>query len=530
MTNPKKKDNKKNKIYINQRIVHDISNNIITKPHFDPLQHSKENKNIVIQLGNNCDKKKYINKSSLIFIMKFNKVIDEVKNNRRIHEKNVSNDGHKKIVSALDNTINSVTNKTNQQDIDLVLGKLNGLYNNWDINRKIKSDNESKNFHFFQKPNGVIQPWVPNKPWEPNKPVQNGTTQHWEFNKPIQNSIIPPWESNEAPCDWSPPEQSVPIMRTKVVIDREIDGLDDILRLIKDFPLKLDIEYNINMKALHDIKSPLEDLNEMVGMQTLKDSIVDQIVFFAQDLHKGNDFMHTVIYGPPGTGKTEIAKIMGKIFSSIGILKNNKFRKVTRSDLIAGYLGQTAIKTRDVITDCLGGVLFIDEAYALGNREKRDSFAKECIDTLCEALSDNKEQLMVIIAGYEEDLNKCFFAYNQGLNSRFPWRFHTDNYKADELNLIFQKKVKEIGWSLKTMIADEWFEEKMDYFKYFGRDIETLLAKIKIAHGRRVFCKAKSEKRVLITADINKGFTMFIDNNEVKNRKGMKNEMSHMYI
>ena len=74
--------------------------------------------------------------------------------------------------------------------------------------------------------------------------------------------------------------------------------------------------------------------------------------------------------------------------------------------------------------------MFIDEAYALGNREKRDSFAKECIDTLCEGLSDHKDKLMVIIAGYEEDLDKCFFAYNQGLNSRFPWRFKTDDYKT----------------------------------------------------------------------------------------------------
>ena len=81
--------------------------------------------------------------------------------------------------------------------------------------------------------------------------------------------------------------------------------------------------------------------------------------------------MHTVIYGPPGTGKTEIARIIGKIFSKLGILSAGAFRKVTRADLIAGYLGQTAIKTKDVIQEALGGVLFIDEAYALGNDEKK---------------------------------------------------------------------------------------------------------------------------------------------------------------
>ena len=82
------------------------------------------------------------------------------------------------------------------------------------------------------------------------------------------------------------------------------------------------------------------------------------------------DFMHTVIYGPPGTGKTEIAKIIGKIYCKMGILKKGTFKKVTRSDLIAGYLGQTALKTKDVINECLDGVLFIDEAYSLGNIEK----------------------------------------------------------------------------------------------------------------------------------------------------------------
>ena len=115
-----------------------------------------------------------------------------------------------------------------------------------------------------------------------------------------------------------------------------------------------------------------------------------------------------------------------------------------------------------------GGVLFIDEAYALGNREKRDSFAKECIDTLCEGLSDNKDKLMVIIAGYEEDLDKCFFSYNQGLNSRFPWRFHTDDYKADELNKIFAKKVKEIGWKLENEIKMRGLKIKWIILNFMG--------------------------------------------------------------
>tara|TARA_A200000159_G_C7238643_1_gene303544 strand:- start:48 stop:917 length:870 start_codon:yes stop_codon:yes gene_type:complete len=289
------------------------------------------------------------------------------------------------------------------------------------------------------------------------------------------------------------------------------------------------------MKSIHNIKKPLGELNNMIGMNGLKDSIVDQIVFFVQNLHVNKnalnpDFMHTCIYGPPGTGKTEIAKIMGKIFSSLGVLNKNYFKKVTRADLIAGYLGQTAMKTRDVIKDALGGVLFIDEAYALGNPEKRDSFAKECIDTLCEGLSDHKDKLMVIIAGYEEDLDKCFFAYNQGLNSRFPWRFKTDDYKAGELNKIFKKKVIDAGWSLKDEIPDSWFEPKMDTFKFYGRDMETLLSKTKIAHGRRVFCKPKSEKTKIILKDMEKGYKMFVEIGNKKEQNTAKNILQHMYL
>ena len=178
----------------------------------------------------------------------------------------------------------------------------------------------------------------------------------------------------------------------------------------------------------------------------------------------------------------------------------------------------------------MGGVLFIDEAYALGNPEKRDSFAKECIDTLCEALSDNKDKLMVIIAGYEKDLKNCFFAYNQGLNSRFPWRFKTDDYKASELNKIFEKKINDAGWSLIKPIPDTWFESKMDTFTFYGRDMETLLAKTKIAHGRRVFCKPKEEKTKLTMKDIEKGYAMFIDNNEVKERGNNRAAIEHMYL
>lgn len=318
-------------------------------------------------------------------------------------------------------------------------------------------------------------------------------------------------------------------------IEAEINNISDILHLIDTYKLDPTIKYNINMKALHNIKDQLTEMNNMIGMQSIKCNVVDQILYFVQDLHKGKcttgDFMHTVIYGPPGTGKTEVAKIMGKIYSNIGVLTKATFKKVTRSDLIAGYLGQTAVKTRDVIKEALGGVLFIDEAYALGNPEKRDSFSKECIDTLCEALSDHKDNLMVIIAGYEKELKESFFSANPGLDSRFTWRFKIDEYTADDLYNIFLKKVSDIEWQIDadSKITVEWFKKRKECFTFFGRDMETILAKTKIAHGKRVFCRPESEKRRLVLKDLETGFEMYMQNDEVKGRKDEREMKKLLY-
>ena len=350
----------------------------------------------------------------------------------------------------------------------------------------------------------------------------------------------------------------------KVNIDAEINSIGDLINLCNDYKLAENVEYNIDMKSLHKINDDLVELNNMIGMKTLKENIVDQLLFYLQNLHinkditNGNkranletgDFLHTVIYGSPGTGKTEVAKIIGRIYANLGVIKSkpallsdkkklvsssssrSRFKKVTRSDLIAGYLGQTALKTKDVIKDSLGGVLFIDEAYALGNTEKRDSFAKECIDTLCEALSDNKDSLMVIIAGYEKELNECFFSFNEGLDSRFIWRFKVDDYVAEDLRDIFVKKARDFGWSVNEELSVEWFEKNMKYFKYYGRDMETLFTKTKIAHSRRVFCKPDEMKKKIIMKDLENGFELFIKNEEVKNRvndNGLK-VLQNMYL
>ena len=340
------------------------------------------------------------------------------------------------------------------------------------------------------------------------------------------------------------PEQSTSVKPEKVKyveISRNVSSINELIKLCDDFPYSEDTQYNINMKALHNIKDSLMVLENMVGLTDIKSSLVDQIVYYIQDLHiisstnqNTNDFMHTVIYGPPGTGKTEIAKAIGTIFSKIGVLPNNVFKKVTRDDLIAGYLGQTAIKTKDVIKECIGGVLFIDEVYSLGNAERRDSFSKECIDTLCEALSCHKGELMCIIAGYKEEIKDCFFKINDGLESRFPWQYTIESYTPEELLEIFQRKVNQIGWTLNHNIDSTWFKENKDSFKYYGRDMETLLSKVKIAHSKRVFCLPKKEKTLITEEDIRNGFKGFLksENVQLRNEKNRitKNIHNSMYV
>jgi SpoVK/Ycf46/Vps4 family AAA+-type ATPase len=331
------------------------------------------------------------------------------------------------------------------------------------------------------------------------------------------------WQ-REHETDIRLPTTPIQIPKTrKLIIDASIQTLDDVLGIVDKHAYEADVDYNIDLKSLHNIKTELVELNNMIGMESMKKSVLEQLIYFIQELHIGkdkdtSDFKHTVIYGPPGTGKTEIAKIIGRMYSKLGILNKNVFKKVTRNDLIAGYLGQTAIKTKKVVEECVGGVMFIDEAYSLANSDREDSYSKECLDILCESLSDHKNDLMVIIAGYEDELNETFFKTNRGLESRFIWRFSMEAYTAKELMEIFKKKVVEIGWSFENEadVAERWFQDKLANFKHFGRDMELLLTYVKISHGRRVYGKESALRKKISVGDMKDGYDVFMKNKKQK--------------
>lgn len=185
-------------------------------------------------------------------------------------------------------------------------------------------------------------------------------------------------------------------------------------------------------------KDALEQLQNLIGIQKVKKQ-VEQFISLAELNKKREEqgaavsefSLHSLFLGNPGTGKTTVARIVGKILYQKGIIPQNKFIEVSRSDLVAGYVGQTAIKTQEVLKSALGGVLFIDEAYTLSNSNE-DRFGKEAIDEILKFMEDHRRDIVIIFAGYTKEMEE-FLSVNSGLPSRIPNTFDFEDYTADEI-------------------------------------------------------------------------------------------------
>lgn len=270
---------------------------------------------------------------------------------------------------------------------------------------------------------------------------------------------------------------------------------------------------NQDVQKLLLIKEDLNDINNLIGMSNLKKMLCKQILYFIQN-NSGNkeNYMsfNTVLYGEPGSGKTTVAKIIGNIFLKLGYLENNKFIIAKRSDLIAGYLGQTALKTQKIIDKAEGGVLFIDEVYSLGNKSNSDSFSKECIDTLNQNLSE--KNFICIIAGYEKDIKKYFFSKNAGLERRFPWAFTIDKNSSYDLYLIFLKFLKDENfyfYKKDNVKLIEFFSINKDYFKYNGGSLKNFFDKLKIYYFQNLFGRKKNNKNTININHIYESFLIY---------------------
>lgn len=203
-------------------------------------------------------------------------------------------------------------------------------------------------------------------------------------------------------------------------------------------------------RSLSAESNPLEDL---IGLEKIKLEILE-LKSLASLRKKRMEVglpvtpttLHLVFTGNPGTGKTTVARLLGKIYKDIGLLETDKVIEVSRTDLVAEYVGQTAPKTKNVFDSALGGILFIDEAYSLF--KDSNDFGKEAVETLLKLMEDHREEIVVIIAGYTKEIENLL-ASNPGLSSRFPTRLHFDDYSVKELVLIFEKMVKDYNNTMK---------------------------------------------------------------------------------
>jgi SpoVK/Ycf46/Vps4 family AAA+-type ATPase len=325
-----------------------------------------------------------------------------------------------------------------------------------------------------------------------------------------------------------------------IYIKHKINSIDDLIFLGKQYiPGYI---YNINLEKLFKLVPVLTKLQNVIGMDNIKKNITNQIIFFIQDFQdKNSDMLHTVIQGPPGVGKSMLGEIIGEIYFTLNIIEQYdgdnqyKFTIAKRSDLIGQYLGQTAAKTQSVIDKSLGGVLFIDEAYSLGNTEGKDSYSKECIDTINQNLTEKKNELLVIIAGYQEALNTCFFNYNEGLRRRFPFVYTIDKYTSKEMSCILQRMISNLGndWSIniEKNILENFFEKNLMSFSNSAGDIETLIFYIKMEHSKRFFCCDNiefSERKKISKVDLDNAFKIYIENKD--KREPIKKSDSHLMM
>jgi len=300
--------------------------------------------------------------------------------------------------------------------------------------------------------------------------------------------------------------------------DYIIDSLIGLIKMIKDYkekpqpPKRMRTFYPSKMKLLPEILEDLKDLNNMIGMNTLKKQIVDQILFFVQEVDE-NIMLHTVLEGPPGTGKTTVSHIMAKIYSKLGIFKRAKFNIVRRSDLISEYLGGTTIKTMETLNRCKNGVMLIDEAYSIGSNSEnnQDMYAKECIDTINQYLTENVDKIICIIAGYKKELNECFFSFNPGLKRRFPWTFTIEKYTSSELASIYFKQVNEREWDTECNKKDiiNLINPYINLFDGNGGDISTIIEKAMIINTRKNF--GRETIYTLTLSDIKEALGNFIE-------------------
>ncbi|MBQ0151591.1 MAG: AAA family ATPase [Chryseobacterium sp.] len=242
----------------------------------------------------------------------------------------------------------------------------------------------------------------------------------------------------------------------EIIIADEAEKAEEPINNAITFPLEEDT-----------LEKALEELHQLIGLEKVKADISELINLLniqkkrtAEGLKNVELSLHTVFLGPPGTGKTTVARLLGRIFKHLGYLSVGQVYETDREGLVAGYVGQTAIKTDKVVEESKGGVLFIDEAYALTQNASGNDFGAEAVNTIIKRMEDYRDDLSVVVAGYTEPM-QFFIESNPGLRSRFNRYFYFEHFNADQLLSIFENFCKKSDFEL----SDEARTKVMDTFE-----------------------------------------------------------------
>lgn len=254
----------------------------------------------------------------------------------------------------------------------------------------------------------------------------------------------------------------------------------------------------------------MKQLDRLVGLQNVKDFVYEIYawLYITQcrkelGLKGSNQTLHMVFKGQPGTGKTTVARILGKLFQEMGVLSKGHLVEVERADLVGEYIGHTAQKTRDLVKKALGGILFIDEAYSLARGGSKD-FGKEAVDCLVKAMEDHKDEFVLILAGYPQEM-EYFLNSNPGLPSRFPVQLEFKNYSVQELLSIAEIMVEDREYQLsaqaKHKIKQFLYEQMRDSNKNFSnaRFVRNLIEKAIREHAVRLLHSQTNSRDELMT-------------------------------
>ena len=263
-------------------------------------------------------------------------------------------------------------------------------------------------------------------------------------------------------------------------------------------------------KSVKSVEEILKEIDNLIGLDNIKHdvrSLVNSLQVNQMRRSAGlpdvNVSKHMVFYGNPGTGKTTIARMLGELFRLLGVLTKGQFIETDRSGLVGGYLGQTALKTREVLESALGGILFVDEAYSLLSSENKDQYGQEAIDTILKFMEDHRDDFVLIVAGYE-NLMSNFLQSNPGLKSRFNKYFNFKDYSPDQLLAIFLTFSNESNYILSedavSHLRDVILELDRKKREHFGngRTIRNLFEKSIANQANRIMSQGKSRKEDLI--------------------------------